>query len=457
MLSILERLLALERRVAELELENIELKAINTELKAENDKLKERLGLNSKNSSIPTSKELYKLKKHKAKSTKRQGAQPGHKASSKPKPVADQIVEVPLASNLCECGGVIAISNNCHVHQKIDLPEIKPIVTEYHMQRGRCRTCGKRKSSALPAGVGADLYGNRVKTVIGALTGFYKNSKREVESILKDVFNLKISLGSVSNNEFRISEKCKDNYETIALNLSYADLLHIDETSHYNKGKMGWCWLFSSAKETMIKLAESRGKKVLTNSIFGPEDSIIVSDRYAAYNYFAEENRQICWSHLARDFERFSNSSNNEIKEVGKHLKQLAYEMFAIKKALLEERIDEHIFCKRARKLRKRTWRYLKNIAHLANASQASRVAKNLLKSETMMWKFLDNPKLIPMSNNHAERQIRHYVVYRKNSYFTQSERGNRFLERVISLYLTCKQQNLNPVTYLNNLLLPAT
>jgi len=74
-LSILERLLALERRVAELELENIELKAINTELKAENDKLKERLGLNSKNSSIPTSKELYKLKKHKAKSTKRQGAQ----------------------------------------------------------------------------------------------------------------------------------------------------------------------------------------------------------------------------------------------------------------------------------------------------------------------------------------------------------------------------------------------
>ncbi|MGL9759658.1 MAG: IS66 family transposase, partial [Wolbachia sp.] len=41
--------------------------------------------------------------------------------------------------------------------------------------------------------------------------------------------------------------------------------------------------------------------------------------------------------------------------------------------------------------------------------------------------------------------QIRHYVVYRKNSYFTQSKRGNTFLERIISLYLTWKQMSLNP------------
>ncbi len=71
-----------------------------------------------------------------------------------------------------------------------------------------------------------------------------------------------------------------------------------------------------------------------------------------------------------------------------------------------------------------------------------------------MMWKFLDDPKVIPMTNNHAEQQIRHYVVYRKNSYFTQSERGNRFLERVISLYLTHKQRNLNLVSSLYNTLL---
>jgi hypothetical protein len=61
------------------------------------------------------------------------------------------------------------------------------------------------------------------------------------------------------------------------------------------------------------------------------------------------------------------------------------------------------------------------------------------------MWKFLDDPESIPPTNNHAKRQIRHYVVYRKNSYFTQSERGNTFLEQIISLYLTWKQKELNP------------
>lgn len=99
-------------------------------------------------------------------------------------------------------------------------------------------------------------------------------------------------------------------------------------------------------------------------------------------------------------------------------------------------------------------WYYLKGVANLDNAPHALRVAKNLLKSEAMMRKFLEDPKVIPMTNNHAEQQIRHYVIYRKNSYFTQSERGNRFLERVISLYLTYKQRNLNPVTHLHNILL---
>jgi len=75
------------------------------------------------------------------------------------------------------------------------------------------------------------------------------------------------------------------------------------------------------------------------------------------------------------------------------------------------------------------------------------------MKSENMMWKFMDNPEFIPLTNNHAEQQLRHYVTYRKNSYFVQSERGERFLERIISLYLTSKKQQQNPVSILQNLI----
>jgi transposase len=80
------------------------------------------------------------------------------------------------------------------IHQKIDIPEIKAYVIDYHLERGCCRVCNRRKSSSLPSKVTPDLFVPRVKAVIGCLSGFYKNSKRELESILKDLFNVILAL-----------------------------------------------------------------------------------------------------------------------------------------------------------------------------------------------------------------------------------------------------------------------
>ncbi|ROT47012.1 hypothetical protein EDM02_05610 [Candidatus Cardinium hertigii] len=177
-------------------------------------------------------------------------------------------------------------------------------------------------------------------------------------------------------------------------------MLHIDETSHYTKGKLGWCWLFTNQVGSVLKLTPSRGMHVLKNSAFAGKHATIVSDRYAVYNYFSPSKRQICWSHLARDFERLAHSAHSAIKNLGESLKQVATDLFGLTK-----------------------------------------------------WKFLEDPLTIPLTNNRAERQIRHYVVYRKNAYFTQSERGNRFLERIISLYLSWKQQKLNPFHNLSKII----
>ena len=83
---------------------------------------------------------------------------------------------------------------------------------------------------------------------------------------------------------------------------------------------------------------------------------------------------------------------------------------------------------------------------------QAKRVASNILKSFNMMWRFAQDDELEP-TNNHAERQIKHYVKYRKNSYHTWSYRGQRFIERIKSLFATSKLQSLNPYQELLSLL----
>lgn len=143
-----------------------------------------------------------------------------------------------------------------------------------------------------------------------------------------------------------------------------------------------------------------------------------------------------------------------DVKYLGEYLRNIAKELFAIKKALQQEEIDIFRFLRRTKKLRKRMWYYLKTMSNKPELLQATRMAKNMMKSENMMWKFLDDPNNIPLTNNHAEQQIRHYVIYRKNSYFTQSVRGNEFLERIMSLYLTWKKHGLNPVQNLQNLIL---
>ena len=110
-------------------------------------------------------------------------------------------------------------------------------------------------------------------------------------------------------------------------------------------------------------------------------------------------------------------------------------------------------FKRLAQKLRRRCWHYLQKITLLPNAESAVRKAETIIKSEDMMWRFLYDPYNIPLTNNHAEQQIRHYVIYRKTSFFTQSDRGNRFLERLMSLFLTCRKREQNPFSELSPLI----
>jgi transposase len=413
----------------------------------ERDALRDRLSLNSKNSSISSSKDLYKQKRHGRKSGKNHGAQHGHKGVNRQPMDADTVVEVPLAESLCSCGGEIVLGKP-HVHQRVDIPEIKPRVTEFRMERGVCGKCGKKKRAACP--VPMDTFGPRVKTIIASLTAFYKNSKREVQCILKDIFNLKISLGSISKSEHRASQRCAEAHELIGELVKVSDIIHADETSHYNKGKLGWAWMFASKDYSFLKIESTRGKKVLKNNGFDPEGSSIkVTDRYGAYNYFNSDNRQLCWAHLARNFERFATSQNQTVRTLGFHMVQTCRVLFGLHKCMQSKSMSIDKFLNRANKLRRKLWYYLKQASMLPSSLGTTKIVNNMMSSEDMMWKFLENPNAIPLTNNHAERQIRHYVTYRKNSYFTQSERGDRFLERLISVYLTYKQTGHNPFLFL--------
>jgi len=454
-LSIIElvnRLSVLERRVEELERENRLLRRENQALKEENDRLKERLGLNSGNSSFPPSRDLYKKRLIK-KSGLKPGGQPGHVGKWREKLEANEEISIH-PEEYCQCGGKIVLAQKPYTHQKVELPVIKPIVTNYYLYHGRCSCCKKRYRARLPEGVSNDLLGPRAKAAVSSLTGFFKNSKREAQMIMEEILGLKISLGTLSKTEERVSLKCEKNYQQLEEKIQQSELLHIDETGHRLGKKKGWAWVFSNKSATLIKLTGSRGAKVLEKTLPLYEGKV-VSDRYSSYSYFLEDKRQVCWSHLMRDFERFAQSRDADLNFIGRNMVSIAKEMFGLHRRLLEKQIEHVFFLRRCRILRRRLSYWLKRTSRLPGLDQAKRVSKNILKCESMMWKFLEDPLEIPPTNNLAERQIRKYVVYRKTSYFTWAERGERYIERMLSLFLT--HQKENPFQKLLQLLVPDT
>jgi transposase len=439
----------LKDRIAYLEQENKALKEENVRLRQENDRLKERLGLNSTNSSLPPSRDLYRAKKARPRSGRKPGAQPGHKPQGYQLKTPDEIVRVYPGT--CACGHKIEVGSTYQIHQKMEIPPIKAYVTEYHLYQGICRSCGDRHTAELPEGVSPDLLGDHAKAIISALSGFYHNSKRDVQQILHDIFHLPISLGLVSTTEKRVSHRLQSSYEELCKQMEDSPYLHIDETGHKCRGEKGWGWIFTNRYMSVLKLTSSRGKKVL-ESILPEYEGQIISDRYGAYRHFENEKRQICWSHLKRDFQRFAHSRNVALAAYGRILEQIGYEVFVLEKAFKTQAIDHLFFIRRIRKLKKRMIYALKGILRVPDCPHAHRVAQNLLNCFEMMWRFVDNREIEP-TNNLAERQIRKYVVYRKKSLFTWSQRGNEFIERIFSLFLTCRLQNQSSFLRLSHLI----
>ena len=171
----------------------------NQELKNKLLQLQDKLNINSSNSGLPTSKEVHRIeRKSKPKSRRKPGGQKGHKYSGYQFKTPDKVIDVVPEEKICACGGELVIAEEYQAHQKIEIPPIKPFVTEYRLRSGCCTNCKKIYDSKLN---NYKLLEKNVESIIAALSGFFNNSKREVQSILSQIFNLDISLGLVSNSE----------------------------------------------------------------------------------------------------------------------------------------------------------------------------------------------------------------------------------------------------------------
>ncbi|CZH39147.1 transposase [Legionella pneumophila serogroup 1] len=284
----------------------IELKEEITQLKEDNARLKEQLNTNSKNSSLPPSRDLKKKKQSKPKSGRPRGGQSGHKGHQRALVPIEKVTSVVVCPppSRCDCGKELDILGQFERHQVFELPTPSYEVIEYQRQTGCCKSCRRRYQGSLPPGVSRKGFGARAQAMVSLLTSKYRLSKRLVHTWFSDVYHMPICLGSVSNIEHTVSQSLEQTHKEIKAQIQSSKAIHLDETGHKECNQNGWAWIMSTQAATYFKLERSRGRKIAKELIGDFRDHIYVTDRYSAYDFLPDRNRQVCWAHLKRDFQK---------------------------------------------------------------------------------------------------------------------------------------------------------
>jgi transposase len=400
----------------------------------------------SRNSSQPPSADPPSTppRRGKDRSGRKQGAQLGHEGKGRellPTSAVDEVVEHwPTA---CGCGHVftpgelVAVGDPAR-HQVEELPLLAVTVTEHQCQRVRCPGCGKRSRAALPADVAASAFGPRFHAAVAVLSVRNRVSRRDVVECCEQLFGARISSGTVDAILERIADALEDPDADLLERVRGARALNMDETGWRTAGKRRALWGAFTDRHAALRVHADRHEDH-ARELLADTSAIVTSDRWWAYTHLPLARRQICWAHLRRDFKAHAEGLAAE-KAFGEHGLRICEQLFWAWE-IYQHTHDRAELRRRIRALRRELKPILRTYAGKQARYRHTRgIARNLLKVWPALWTFADHKGVEP-TNNHAERALRGSVIYRKLSLGSQSDNGERRIERLLSIHTTCRLQ----------------
>ena len=412
--------------------------------------LQEQLHQTSRNSSRPPSSDPPLPQRPQSPRGQRQrGGQPGHPGSTRtliPVEEVDEVVVIkPAQCTHCQAP-LSGDDPKPWRHQVIELPPIKPVVTEYQWHQLACPACGETTRAPWPEGVPSGTYGPRVQATVALCTGAYRLSKRTTQQVMDEVFGVPLSVGTISPLEQATTAAGAAPVEEARTYVHEQAVAHLDETSWRQGGKRAWLWVAVTSVVTVFLVRMSRGGQVARELLGERFSGILVTDRYSAYNWYPVRWRQVCWAHLLRDFEAMRGRGGRS-EEIGDALLAQAHQMFAWWHRVREGTLQRSTFRSSMSPLRREVERLLE-AGSRCGVPKTAGTCRDILKRREALWTFVQVEGVEP-TNNTAERSIRPGVLWRKGSFGTQSEEGSRFVESMLTVVSTLKQQQRNVLEYL--------
>jgi transposase len=387
------------------------------------------------------------------------GGQPGHRGTGRELRPEDQVDEIvdhyPDACGGCGRGFTDRQrrpKRRFGRHQVVELPPISVSWVEHRTHQLRCRHCRARTSARLPDEIDASPFGPRLQAAIVTLTAGYRVSRRGIVELARDLFGVELSAGAVDAICQRVSEALAGPHLHLQDRVLDQHAVHVDETGWRTGGDGRALWTANTADAVFLLIAEHCNREQFNALIGTTYPGIVISDRWNGYSHLDPERRQVCWSHLQRDFRRHADGLGEQ-KPFGEHGLKLTGRVFGAWRAYQYTHHNRQQLQAEIAPLHTELRELLEAASHKkARNRWHRRFANNLLKVWPALWTFATIDGVEP-TNNPAERALRGPVIHRKLSHGTRSDDGERFAERALSAAGTCRLQHRSLFSYLSDLI----
>ena len=350
-------------------------------------------------------------------------------------PKDENITEtVPHPINLCDCGTKLTEKQSMVFYEEdIPLPATK-IVRKHIVEKGHCPKC-KKSVTALPLPNHKVVLGPNVQKYVCYLSVMCRLSFSQIQNVLGDRHRFPVSEGEIVKILTREAVHLHPLYEQLKAKIRGEPGVHLDETGWklLTGGDKSYSWVMGGATsgESVFLVGESRGKGNADKLLGENYQGFVVSDDYGAYKKLPKH--QLCWAHLLRhwiDMARSGEITEGQRKECKKEYRTLCLIFNDVKENRSMERYDE--FAGRLTELA----RIKRN-----DSKKLIRVKTTLQKNIPQYLTCLSDPR-IPLTNNQAERSLRHLVLKRKISFGSLTKRTAENLAVLLSVIMSLKQRS---------------
>ena len=267
-------------------------------------------------------------------------------------------------------------------------------------------------------------------------------SRRRIQEFLRDWLGIELSTSTITHCLHEAGRAVEPIEEPLVEELRQATLAYADETPWKEWGRLLWLWVIITPTICLYFIG-SRSKEILVQVFGAGFVGWLMSDGYQVYRQFRQRLR--CWAHLLRKAGGLKQSLNAEARSFGQATHSLLSDLMA---AIYQAREGPLVDLTPRFRDRLDAFRRFCEQHRDSSHEKTRALAREFLNDWEAVWIVVAHPYL-PLTNNDAERALRHWVIARLLSQGTRTEQGSRAFALLASVIDTCRCRNLLPWPYL--------